>query len=237
MRARLPIVAVTVLGFAEPAAACGGCFDLNLQRWWWGAPALGILAALLLGEVVISGVVWRVMGHAPRVRRAGRTVFALVLGIGAGMLIGGSVMALALGMLLVLVPSFVQSLVREMPGASRAAILRPVGVVVALVASSAGLELLPSQWETASLIDLSVSVTGRPAPDGWIHDELRKRPDADAQLDARLLPTTRLSDIFRLLRLHEELTPAEHHSVVCARVIAQTPEELRAPVQAACAAP
>ena len=162
---------------------------------------------------------------------------ALVLGIGAGMLIGGSVMALALGMLLVLVPSFVQSLVREMPGASRAAILRPVGVVVALVASSAGLELLPSQWETASLIDLSVSVTGRPAPDGWIHDELRKRPDADAQLDARLLPTTRLSDIFRLLRLHEELTPAEHHSVVCARVIAQTPEELRAPVQAACAAP
>lgn len=240
MRALLPsALVVFVLAAARRALACGACFDMGLQARFWGAPAIGILAGLLFAEIVVTAVVWKLLRYTPVLRRRWAFLLAFVLGFAAAMAVGGSGLAMGIGALVVLLPTFVRSLLREMRGSPRAtwvraSWLRVAGVLTAWALFSA--PLLPARRSTDSLIHLATSVSARPSPDSWVYRELRARPDADAVLEARL-DQVGDSDRGRLLKVHDRLSDRAHHEALCARLLAGADERTRRIYQEPCGLP
>ncbi|MBI1946931.1 MAG: hypothetical protein HYS27_14640 [Deltaproteobacteria bacterium] len=226
-------VVVLVLATARPALACGACFDMGLQARFWGAPAIGILAGLLFAEIVVTALVWKLMRYTPTLRRRWALLLAVVLGFAAAMLVGGSALAMGIGALLVLLPTFIRSLLREMRGSARASVLRIAGVLVVWAICCA--PLLPSQRSTDSLVRLASSVSARTTPDDWVYRELRARPDTDAVLEARL-DEVGDSDRGRLLTVHARLVDPAHHAALCARLLASADDVARRIYQEPCEA-
>jgi hypothetical protein len=224
-----------LLGAARPALACGACVDAGLQARWWWAPAILMLAGVLLLEVPVTALVWRALGRRPQTRRRGAVLLAAVAGVGLSMLLGGSGAALGLGVTLVLAPTLARSLLRELGGSRRAAAIRIAGVALACV--TLAVPLMPSQRSTSALIGLASSISARPAPDSWVLAELRRRADADPELDARIGRAT-FGERARLLTLHGKVAEAAHHRALCdlQRAAAASDGE-RQVVDTACAAP
>ncbi len=232
MRALAPTAAaLAALAAAEPALACGFCFDNSLTLAWWGWPAVAGLGAVLLLEVPVTAVVWRRLRYRPALRRRWVALAALVLSLAFSLLIGGSALALGLGLLVVLLPAFLLSLRRELPGSALARWLRPAGVAATWLLLS--VPRLPSQQSTEHLLRVATYPLHATPADSWVVDELVRRSDAHAAVDA-LLARDAAAQKPTALALHGRLSDAAHHAEVCARALAETTGAARERLADAC---
>jgi hypothetical protein len=175
-----------------------------------------VFAGVLVAEVVVTRIVWRAVGYVPRFRRRGALLLSAIAGFLLSIVIGGSGLALGVGALAVLLPTFVVSLWRENEGSSRSAALRVLGVLVA--AALCADPLHPSRRSTEALIALAAAPSAQSSPGGWVDDELRARADAVPAIEARLEDEHGDGRTSSLLALHARLADPARHAEVCARV-------------------
>lgn len=191
-----------VLGAAlasKSAHACGMCVDMGMQRVAWWAMAVPVLGVVLVLELVTTAVGWRLLRYPARLGRGGLAVVAFALALGLSIFGGGSGFLLGAGLVLVLGPTFLLSLQREMPGSVLAKALRLGGVAVPVVAALVFLS--PPMRSTESLVSLGSSLRGGGA---WVTEELARRPDALAVIEGQSVVADD-ARFNRLLRLHAKL--------------------------------
>lgn len=232
MRAILPAAAaLLLLVTAEPARACGFCFDNGLTLRWWAWPAVAALGGVLFLEVLVTAVVWRLLRYQPAMRRRGVVLLALVLAIGASALVGGSGLALGFGLAAVLLPAFLRSLRREMHGAPRAAWLRVAGVALTWLVLLVPRH--PSQQSTTRLVGMATYPAHSAPAQSWVYEELLRREDAHVELDARLLEKTAQPRV-SAVELHRRLADPQHHAQLCAQLLEGASGQARERLEASC---
>ncbi len=170
------------LQLVTPAAvlACGACSDalVDTKVWWLALTPLLVLGLLAEGGV-FALVTWlrRIDSVSPRAfpAAAAMAVLVLVLFGGGGFLVGLSAVAF------ILLPAAGWSLFRNYGFAPALTWVR-VGLIC--LGLCAGLwRAWPTHRDTDQLLDVAIVATRFHLADGWIIDELRRRPQSVSALN------------------------------------------------------
>lgn len=225
------VLALLVTLLAPSAAlACGMCVDAHWRAAAWWAGVIPVLALLLLLELVIFAVAARLARLEVRFRRRWLVVAALAFATLAAIGLGGSGAAFSLGMVVILLPAFFASVLKELPGKPALRAARLLAVVVPLAVLGVW-PSLPSEQSSADLVKLVLAPPhSREAsleePRGFAEAELmaRAHPEALVVLEEEM---RRIDDDDRgrvdrrgrqALRLHQALGgPAPVRAEHCRR--------------------